>query len=879
MRSIFTGSAGSHRFVLMTGAAALALTVPSVAFAQDADDTELEAPDTDNLIIVTATKREQTLQETPVSVSVTSSETLEAAQIRDVLDLQTVTPSLRVSQLQNASSTTFIIRGFGNGDNNFGIEPSVGVFVDGVFRSRSVGSLGDLANVQRIEVLRGPQSTLFGKNASAGVINIVTKGPEFEFGGGVEASYGNFNALILKGDVTGPISDNVAFAVDASYNRRDGIAEIVNLDEELNTRNRWNLRGQLLFEPTPDISIRAQADYGRIDEICCTTNTIQAGPANAAVLALGGQFNTDFFSEETFLNQAPVNEVDNYGGSINVDWSFGDLTFTSITSYRELENLVQQDVDFTSLDFINETRDQSVQSFTQEIRLASDFDGPINFLLGGFYFDESVQQESGLQAGPQTRPLFELLAGGPGIFSLFEVGGPFSLGIPAGGIFADGPLTVESYELDNQSFSIFGTVDFEPIDGLVFTAGFNYTDDEKEFALSQQSLDPLGNINLADAFIVGALGQAGVDGTDPAQVAAFAGNPATAPIFQGILAGAVDPATNQLLALAPLQFQPPFLNIPNGAEDNTTSDSDLAYTLRVAYDVAPELNAYFSYATGFKASSVNLSRDSRPLLGDFVPAALPAGVPAVVGGSNFLAPSSPIRDAGLPVSNLTTGSRFAGPEEAEVFELGLKGQFDGFGFNLAVFDQTISGFQSFLFTGTGFLLANAGEQSVRGFELDTTITPTDGLVLTFSATHLDPLYDSFELSQFGDLSGQRPAGIPSWSLSTSATYTHEWDSGTALVSRLDYTHESSVQILDGVPGFGSNEAAVATARNFRREVNLVNGSMTLKLDNGFEVGVWARNLLDNREVLTLFPGPAQPGTINGYPNVPRTYGAVARYRF
>ncbi|MEL7189335.1 MAG: TonB-dependent receptor [Pseudomonadota bacterium] len=856
MRSLITGAAGSYRFTLMSGAAVMAFAAPSVAFAQDADEPELEAPESGNQIIVTATKREQTLQETPVSVSVTSAETLENAQIRDILDLQTVTPSLRVSQLQNSSSTTFIIRGFGNGDNNFGIEPSVGVFVDGVFRSRSIGSLGDLANVQRVEVLRGPQSTLFGKNASAGVINVVTQEPQFEFGGSVEAVYGNFNTVVIKGDVTGPLSDNIAFSVDGSYNRRDGIAEIVNLDEGVNDRNRWNLRGQLLFEPTPDLKIRAQADYGRIDEACCTVNTLIAGPTAPAVFGVGGALNTDFFSDETFLNQVPVNEVDNYGGSIYAEYNAGPITLTSITAYRELKNFVDQDVDFTSADIVSEVRDQQVETFTQEFRIASDFDGPFNFLLGGFYFDESVTQNSDLTTGAVARPFFELLAGGLGTFGLIEEGGPFSLGIPAGEIFSPGPLTTELYTLDNTSWSIFGTIDFEPIDGLVLTAGFNYTDDEKEFALTQTSFDELGQVNLVDAFIAGALGT-----NDPAAIAAFAAaDPAT---FGAIAAAATDPAQNALLGFSAFQFQPPFLNIPNGVEDNTTADDEFTYTLRAAYDVAPELNIYFSYATGFKASSVNLSRDSRPAFGDFIPGTL---------GSAILAPSSPILDAGLAVPNLGTGSRFAGPEEAEVYEVGIKGQFEGFGFNLALFDQTIEGFQSFLFTGTGFQLNNAGQQSVQGFELDTTINPSDGLVFTFSVTHLDPFFDSFEESPLGDLTGVRPAGIPSWTLATSATYTHEWDSGAALVSRLDYSHESNVDILNGLPTFGDTT-------QFRREVNLVNGSVTLQLENGLEVGVFGRNLLDDREILTIFDGVAQAGTVSGYPNVPRTYGGVVRFSF
>ncbi|HSJ77816.1 MAG TPA: TonB-dependent receptor plug domain-containing protein, partial [Erythrobacter sp.] len=496
MRSTNTGTAGSYRFTLLAGAAAFALAAPGVAFAQD-QEPELDAPESSNQIIVTASKREQTLQEVPISVSVTSGETLENAQIRDVLDLQTVTPSLRVSQLQSASATTFIIRGFGNGDNNFGIEPSVGVFIDGVFRSRSAAALSDLNMVSRIEVLNGPQSTLFGKNASAGVISVVTREPQYEFGGQVEASYGNFNALVLKGEITGPISDNIAFSIDGSYNRRDGYANIVNLDEELSDRNRWTARGQLLIEPTPDFKVRIIGDYGKIDEVCCQVSTLVAGPTAGAIFAVGGALDTNFFSYNTFLSQVPRNEVDNYGGSIQADWNIGNLTLTSITAYRELQNFLDQDVDFTSARVVTETRDQTVDTFTQELRLTSDFDGPLNFLLGGFYFDEKITQDSRLTTGADSRAFFSLLAGNPLVFNGVEQ----ARSLPQGSIFSEGPLTAEQFSMSNEAWSVFGTVDFEPADGLVFTAGFNYTDDKKNFALAQQSFDELSNINLVDAFI------------------------------------------------------------------------------------------------------------------------------------------------------------------------------------------------------------------------------------------------------------------------------------------------------------------------------------------------------------------------------------------
>ncbi|WP_017665801.1 TonB-dependent receptor [Porphyrobacter sp. AAP82] len=858
MRSTITGAAGAYRFTLLAGAACLAM--PGVALAQDAEP-EAGDPEASNVIIVTASKREQTLQETPISVSVTSGEVLEQAQIRDVLDLQTVVPSLRVSQLQSASATTFIIRGFGNGDNNFGIEPSVGVFIDGVFRSRSAAALSDLNMVSRIEVLNGPQSTLFGKNASAGVISVVTKEPQYEFGGLVEASYGNYNAVVLKGEVTGPIAENIAFSIDGSYNRRDGYARITNLNTDTSDRNRWAARGQLLIEPTPDFKVRIIGDYAKIDESCCLVSTLVAGPTAPAIFAVGGALSTDFFSYNTFLSQKPLNTVDNYGGSIQADWSTGALTFTSITAYRELKNFLDQDVDFTSADVVTETRDQQVNTFTQELRLTSDFDGPINFLLGGFYFDESISQDSRLTTGADTRTFFALLTGNPATFNGVEA----ALGLPQGAIFSPGLLTAEQYSMDNTAWSVFGTIDFEPIDGLVFTGGFNYTDDKKDFALAGQAFDELANINLVDAFITGATvaNPALPDVFTRAQFQALPGA-----VQQQLLAAATNPATNPLLGLSPFQFQPPFLSIPNAVEPGQTRDDKFTYLLRAAYQVSNEINVYASYATGFKASSINLSRDSRPAFGDYIPGP---------GRSRFAAPASPITNAGLAVANLGTGSRFAGPENAEVYELGVKAQWQGFGFNLALFDQTIKGFQSFLFTGTGFQLNNAGQQSVKGFEFDSNVSPTPGLVFNFAATYLDPKFDSFTQSPVGNLTGARPGGIPEWNLRVAATHTHEFgSSGTKLVSRLDYSHESNVNINNGLPTFNT---ALGNTRIFEREVNLVNGSMTLQLENGLEVGVWARNLLEDQYIITVFDGVAQSGTVSGYPSQPRTYGGIVRFKF
>src|SRR5690606_8933614 len=254
MLKVAAGKAGIVRGLLLAGSALTVFCVPGAALAQDEPLDEAaaaaeEEAGTGNMILVTATKRETTLQETPVAVSVADAETIERAQIRDLRDLQTVVPSLSVGQRQSVGSTNFFIRGFGNGANNAGIEPSVGVFVDNVYRSRTVSQITDLPDVQRIEVLRGPQSTLFGKNASAGVISITTNEPQFTFGGSAELTYGSFDQMIARGHVTGPLADEAAFSLVAGVNRRDGFFRDLGTGDRSNERDRWFVRGQLLYDP------------------------------------------------------------------------------------------------------------------------------------------------------------------------------------------------------------------------------------------------------------------------------------------------------------------------------------------------------------------------------------------------------------------------------------------------------------------------------------------------------------------------------------------------------------------------------------------------------------------------------------------------------
>ncbi|MEO1321996.1 MAG: TonB-dependent receptor [Pseudomonadota bacterium] len=873
---------------LSVGLTALVAGSGLTAAAQDEGEDNAKRLGT---VTITATKREQTLQDVPVAVSVVDNTTIEQAQIVDIIDLQSVVPSLRVGQFQQSGNASFSIRGFGNGANNVGIEPAVAVFIDGVYRTRAAGGLSDYSDIERIEVLRGPQSTLFGKNASVGLINVVTQKPEFEFGGNVEATVGNYNSTILKGQFTGPISDKLAFAVSGSVNQRDGYAENIALGTDLNDRDRFALKGQLLFEPNDDLSVRLIADFDKLDETCCYSPNIISGPTEPAIVAAGGQVITDPFGFETALDVDPTNEITNRGISAQADWDIGPGTLTSITAFRSQELLSDGDVDFTSLAAIQENLlDLDIDTFTQEFRYSGETES-FDYLVGAFYFDETVDQRSNVLYDTAFYDYGNFLAGGalPGIEAL--------LGFAPRTFFEAGTGSRETFNQENESYSIFAQGDWHINDRLTATFGVSYINDEKTVTAAAVNDDLFSSLDLATSFnntfvadqllqatqgvtLADAIGAAAYEAVtmtafDAADFVALqtaaAGGDATAiatltaigglsadPGFQGaVQAGA---ASAIAAAFQPLQFLPPFLDFPNAVEGNSTSDDQFTYTARLAYDVMDNLNVYASYATGFKASSWNITRDS----------------------SYFASDEAALATAGLIPNNRTAGTRFAGPEDTTVYELGAKFSSSNFNLNMAIFDQTVEGFQSTIFQGTGFVLANAGEQSTQGIEWDATWLATDNLTLTFAGIVQDPVYDSFvnapvaEGSEIdladgvqdgsGDISGSQPAGIPETSLSFGGVYEQDlWD-GVSGFLRADYQYESEVQVVDNIPGVD-------------REIGLLNASLGLRWDNGLDVTVWGRNLNDDEYFQSAFPGVAQEGSVNGYPNAPKTYGVTVRKTF
>ncbi|MEL6360671.1 MAG: TonB-dependent receptor [Pseudomonadota bacterium] len=841
-----TRNRGISVAILNTGACLTAIVAASgTAVAQDEEN--------DDVVIVTGTKRPATLQETPIAISVVDGDVLREAEIQDAFDLQSVVPSLEVNQGSTTGNAGFSIRGFGGVPSNAGIEPSVGVFVDGVYRSRASAQLSDLVGIERIEVLRGPQSTLFGKNASVGVVSIVTREPEFETGGDVAFTYGNFNAVRVNGDITGPLTDTLAYRLSGSYNRRDGYAENLETGTDLSNRNRWSVRGQLLFQPTDDFSARLIGDFDRIDEDCCFVTNIISGPTTDGLISLlGDVVREDPFSFETFLNFDPENVIENGGVSLNLDKDFGFASVTSITAYRENTSRTSFDPDTSTADIATSFNDGKSDTFTQEIRITSnDSDLPLDWMIGAFYFDETISFPGEFFYGDDFRTFADAVSGNA--FSGVEA----ALALPPGTFGASGTGPTEERGQDNTSWSIFATADVELTEKLTASFGISYIADEKQAFFRQNNTDVFSSLDFVEIGFGQALAGFGVDPTDPAAVAAFA--TAQPDLFAGIQAGAQDPATNPLLGLQPFQFLPPFLEFPNTVESGETNDDKVTYSVRLAYDITDAINVYGSYATGFKASSWNLSRDSRPFASDFIP-----------GSAVTNPPPSPIRDAGLAVPNLTTGTRFAGPEETEVFEIGAKISLDGFYLNLALFDQIVEGFQSNVFLGTGFALSNAGQQSSRGVEIDMGWEIIEGLNLVFAGTFLDPEFDDFANSPAGDLTGAQPAGISEVSTSTALSYDFTIAGLDAFV-RADWQHSGSTPYTDS--------QALQSLIGFERQFDLVNATAGIDLSTGTRISVWGRNIFDEQYVTGAFPALVQTGSVSGFVNQPATYGFTIRHSF
>ena len=687
-------------------------------------------------IVVTATRRASPLSDVPIAVSAVTQAQLQNSGANDIRQLNQLAPSLLVSSTGNESNASARIRGIGTVGDTPGLESSVATFIDGVYRSRTGVGLNELGEIERVEVLRGPQGTLFGRNASAGLINIVTRGPEFEFGGLAEATYGNYDNYRFQGGLTGPlIGDVVAFRVDGVYNKRDGFLRNItqnNNEARVNDRDRYLVRGQLLFK-TDDISLRLIGDYSRRDESCCGATyyskyeTFDPTPGTNTTAANGATVNTDGafayadsnrilgilnrqgavrpttdqradpFDRRVAISPGRTyqNLTKDYGGSGQLDWDLGGANLTAITAYREFKSGNAADTDYGNVDFSYRDTDsfRQFKTFTQELRLqGSLFDGKLDWLVGGFYSHEKLRLVDSTRFGPQYGAfaacrLVATLNPNPALQNaaatgcLSGAGRAILSGQVPGTPAAFGALTPAIIAgLDRLSGTVTNGVRTGGVNDVGDTRS-NYRQTSENYAFFTHNI-----INITDQLSV-TLGlrythenkkfRAALNNNNsvcPAQQAALSPLLASAAV-----PAAVKPFIGAIVTLTCTGNSTTALNALNLRD--SFNDGEFTGTGVVSYKPTDRLMTYASYAKGYKAGGYNLDRSN---LG------------TSVRGNVFSSPTN----ADAP------GLRFDA-EKVDAYEIGAKYNISGkFNLNVAAFRQEFKDFQLNTFNGSVFVVQN-----------------------------------------------------------------------------------------------------------------------------------------------------------------------------
>ena len=559
----------------------------------------------------------------------------------------------------------------------------------------------------------------------------------------------------------------------------------------------------------------------------------------------------DPWARNSNMNITPSNKLEGKGISIQIDKDLDYATLTSITSSRRQSLDSDFDADFSPADLLGENRvDYDIKTFTQELRLTSTTDGDLQWMVGLFHTDEEVDSERTLKYGTDIFPFADFLIGTalPGglttVGTLLTLSGAIQAEIAATGNTAlaallaptANPADQLAYLVGGNAMGVNLAAGIPALVSSWYVPGSGLLDESFLMEGVATSVFTQLDYNLGDKTTV----TLGLNYTEDKKTVV------SAVVIDDPFA-ALPLAGGPLDALTGLQLVPPFPAYGGDADESGVFKSDdLTHTLRIAYDMNDFVTVYASHSTGFKASSVNLSVDGR-----------------------------------------TPGNRAADPEEATNVEAGIKTSFDNGYLNIAYFEQTIEGFQSNVFGGTGFNLTNAGEETHKGFELDSMFALSENLAIGVSAMYIDAIYDSFlngTCDTTGlaepeyacpagqrtlDLSGRSPAGIHQLSYNINATYNFAVSAGVDGFVRVEYLHEKDVRLADLIPFSIANRGS-----------DNLNASLGFSSDNGgWDAMLWGRNLTDHKSLISAFPTPAQPGSFSGYPNAPRTYGLTLRKNF
>lgn len=907
-----------HQCALGALAGAMAFA-PSAASAQDTatteQDTDLVAADVDdgNVIIVRAQGRDQTLSDVPVAVSAVTAETLQKSGVADIRDMNQVAPSLLISSTGNESNGSARIRGIGTVGDNPGLESSVAVFIDGVYRSRSGNALSELGPLDRVEILRGPQGTLGGRNSSAGLINIYTAPPEMDgFSGYGAFTYGNYDAIRVEGGINAPLGETVAARVDGVYFQRDGFYNDVVNDTRVNDRDRYLIRGQLLFEPTSDLSIRLVGDYSKKDEACCAATFVQpsfaplarlsddlpptsadakfdypgsltpaltstANPIIPVLLALGQDpraLNQSTFNRDIYVTpgRSYQGETEDYGISGEVNWDFGNVTMTSITGYRDYSNFQGSDTDYTQVDILYRAPGPNAgarefKTFTQELRFnGSLLDDRIDWLVGGFYANEKLETRDNLRFGTQYgafAPCRVVNAINPALASPLS-SGCLSAGGRAALAGAFGPATPLIFAgLDNlaQINDLGGTGDVynqKSENFALFTHNIVHITDKLDLTLGLRYTNETKDFNASF----------GNDNVICPQNRALLGSLLGVPSLAGLAGGIIS-----------LSCQGNSTSELDGVSLADTRDEDqFTGTAILSYKATPDLLFYGSYSRGYKAGGFNLDRS--------------ALTTPVAFNVNTLDP---------------TNLQFE-EETVDAFEIGAKYQTRQFGVSVAAFRQEFTNFQLNTFNGSAFLVQNinackddlggadrdnsaatgacASDRTkpgvvAKGVEIEANLSPVRDLTATVGLTYADtsfannlignedgtPLDPALRLLP-GDNMSNAPEIVATSSLSWTPPIGDSGMRGLFFVNaRMTSDYNTGSDLL-----YGKEQDGFVVV-NGRIGVTNIGGS--------FSVEGWVQNLFDTDYTQVAFNTPfvAEQQTYSAFLAEPRTYGVTVRAEF
>ncbi len=932
--------AGASLVALSAPAMAQTVVPPADSQSPDQTDPANQAGDESGDIVVVAQGRAQLLSDVPVAVSAVSAETLQNSGANDIRQLNQLAPSLLVSSTGSEANGSARIRGIGTVGDNPGLESSVAVFIDGVYRSRSGIGLNELGEIERVEVLRGPQGTLGGRNASAGMISIISRKPTFnpDGEGMLELTYGNYDNIRVMGAVSGPLTDTIALRFDGVWNRRDGFYYDPANDIDVNNRNRYFMRGQLLWEPNDALSVRIIGDYTNRDERCCgatyvdgTVNPFVGNLNNPASPLLAGgvpnpngnnivnvlrdlgqplaAFNPRY---DRTIYSSPgrsfAGTTEDKGVSGQIDYDFGSVKLTSITAYRDYRSGQGSDTDYSSVDILFRTPADDVyrefRTFTQELRLqGTAFDDKLDWLVGGYFANEDLTVRDNLRFGNQygrfatcrvvsgsalaqfysptsagcLAPAGRAVLSGlvPGVPSPFGAAGPLLVGaFDRLDSINNRGTTRDNYEQNSRNFALFTHNIIRLTDQFDITLGLRYTDERKRFNAT------FGNDNTACVAQQAALG----------------------PLLTGPLAATAG-------ALIGLACQGNSTSELNGVSINSErNENQLTGTAIAAYRPTDDLMLYASYSRGYKAGGFNLDRSALKL---------PIQTFASLGGAQAV------------VNNL----QFE-PELVNAFEIGAKYATREFSLSVAAFRQDFSNFQLNTFNGTVFLVqsingcstdlggadrdqnsfptgpgysANAeatgtcaadnvtwGVRS-EGVELEASFNPARdvriGAGLTYANTrYRDNLVGSSQGAPLDPalrvLPGNRMSNAPEWVATASFAYTPEL--GNSGLSGLLY--------IDGRMTGDYNTGSDQLPQKAQDGYAIVNARIGLRgADERWAVELWAQNLFDVDYAQVAFNSPFQAGASTApfvdpqYPGgrqlfsqylaEPRTYGVTVRTRF